>query len=525
MPKFSGRATPTPRVGRTTSPVRTTGTTLTHEGAVGFGRDLRSEFFLLAVTNMVGEDTFYESAEDRDARFAELVHKLTVDDPEFVAKVIPWLRNTANMRSAPLVAAAEYVAARGTKGRKVIDSAIVRADEPAELLGYWLTVHGRKIPQPVKRGLADAVQRLYNERNLLKYDGQSRSVRFGDVIELAHPSPNADWQSDLFRYAIERRHNRDEPAPASLTKIVADEQLQALPEPERWDAIDRALEADWPWERLFGWLPGLGEKGAKAKAWQAVIPRLGYMALLRNLRNIEEADVDQPVIDAVNGRLTDPEQVARSRQFPYRFLSAYKATGSLTFAPALERALDLAVSNIPALDEDTLVLIDVSGSMDATLSARSQVRRWEAGALFGLALAKRTERVKVVLFGTDNAELKVRPKASVLRGLDDVSKIVRSGKLGWGTNAYPALATHYDSQKRVVIFTDEQVHPSSTATRKIADKVPVLYTFNLGGYRPAGFEAGKPGRHTLGGFSDATFKLMELIERYESAGWDALLGE
>ncbi|WUI03892.1 hypothetical protein OHR68_19520 [Spirillospora sp. NBC_00431] len=131
------------------------------------------------MTNMAGEDTFYKKAGDRDTRFRDLVHRVAVDDPEWMAGFLPWLRNEANMRSAPVVTALEAVHARLAAelhggNRQLVSSVIRRADDPGEALAYWTSTYGRSIPKPVKRGIADAVQRLYNERSLLKYDTASK---------------------------------------------------------------------------------------------------------------------------------------------------------------------------------------------------------------------------------------------------------------------------------------------------------------------------------------------------------------
>lgn len=146
--------------------------TRTREGARAHLRDPKSELFLLAVTNMVAEVTFYEKGDKRDKRFVELIHRVTREDPEWMQRFVPWLRRDALMRSAAVVAAAEYVAAGGPNGRAVIASAVARADEPAEILAYWAQEHGRRFPQPVKRGVADAVRPHYTEYTSLKYDGR-----------------------------------------------------------------------------------------------------------------------------------------------------------------------------------------------------------------------------------------------------------------------------------------------------------------------------------------------------------------
>jgi hypothetical protein len=166
---------------------------LTHEGAPGYAHDAKSELFLLAVSNFVGEDTFYEKAAERDARYASLINQVAIRDPQWTADFLRWLRSDANMRSAPLVgalhAAAAMVAAGIAGSRTIVNSVLQRADEPGEALAWWTANFGRSMPKPVKRGIADAAARLYNERSLLKYDTSSHAVRFADVLELTHPDP------------------------------------------------------------------------------------------------------------------------------------------------------------------------------------------------------------------------------------------------------------------------------------------------------------------------------------------------
>src|SRR4051812_27697901 len=160
----------------------------THEGGRGFAHDAKGELFLLAVAHVAGEDTFYERGADRDRRYTALVRRVAVEDPEWTGRFLGWLRTGAYLRSASLVGALE--AARAMRdagipgGRRIVASVLQRADEPGEALAYWTVTHGRAVPKPVKRGIADAVARLYHERSLLKYDTASHGFRFGDVIDL-----------------------------------------------------------------------------------------------------------------------------------------------------------------------------------------------------------------------------------------------------------------------------------------------------------------------------------------------------
>ena len=170
----------------------------THEGVTGYARDARSELFLRATASFAGEDSFYEEAAVRDGRMRELVSGLATDADGFawLRGFLPWLREAGNMRTAPVVLAAETVRARlaaGLEGgnRQLVGSVLRRADEPGEMLAYWTSRYGRAVPKPVKRGIADAVARLYDERAFLRYDSGARGFRFGDVIDLVHPSPCA----------------------------------------------------------------------------------------------------------------------------------------------------------------------------------------------------------------------------------------------------------------------------------------------------------------------------------------------
>jgi len=178
----------------------------THEGGTGYARDARSELFLRATASFAGEDSFYEEAAVRDGRMRELVSGLATDADGFawLQGFLPWLRDGGNMRTAPVVLAAEAVKARLAAGldggnRQLVGSVLRRPDEPGEMLAYWTSRYGRAVPKPVKRGVADAVARLYDERAFLRYDSTARGFRFGDVIDLVHPSPAAAktaWQGD-----------------------------------------------------------------------------------------------------------------------------------------------------------------------------------------------------------------------------------------------------------------------------------------------------------------------------------------
>lgn len=513
----------------------------TFEGAPGYARDAKSELFLLAVSHL-GEDTFYESAGTRDTRLTGLVRQVATEDPEWMTGFTGWLRGEAQMRTSSVTIAAAAVKAMldagKPGGRKLVSAALQRADEPGELLAYWRSAYGRKLPIALNRGISDAVKRLYTEFALLKYDSRDAALRFGDVVELVNPRYHnkeyGTWRDDLYRYAIERRHNRDNPVPERLAMVRANAALRkaATEDPAVLLAPDALKAAGMTWEDA---LSLAGNKVDKAQLWAALIPSMGYMALLRNLRNFDEAGVPDVIADGVAARLADPEQVAKSRQFPMRFLSAYRSVPSLRWGHPLDRALTASVGNIPALGGRTLVLVDTSTSMNGPFSKDGKLMRWDAAVLFAVALAARCEYADVVSFsstarcygdlpGANTKQFPLVKAESLLRSLDRW----KGGGwfLGGGTATAAALRRHYRDtfHSRVVIITDEQAaHDGPEVSQSIPAKIP-LYTWNLAGYQRGHAPSGHGQRHTFGGLTDSAFRMVPLLESGHDARWSELFG-
>lgn len=517
-------------------PVKSTTTTTTFGGIFRAARDEKSELFLAAVSDFGGESSFYETADARVKRISALVHTVALSDLEWLKGFTFWLRNEANMRTVAYTIALEGAVALHKAGkpgaRQLVAGSLLRADEPGEALAWWMATQGRKIPSAVKRGIADAFVRSTNEFSLARYDTSSHGFRFGDIIELVHPKPKDGKQSELFKHALDRRRNAGSVPSESLTLLNKRAELLALsPEEKRAVVLDPEStllkDAGATWELLGSTISG----GMDAKAWEAVIPSMGYMALLRNLRNFEEKGVSKKVLDGVATRLADPEQVAKSRQLPFRFLSAYRAVtgyvdpysyspvpksaGSLRFVYPLEQALDQSLANVPELDGDTLILVDRSGSMYGSPSKKTQLNFADSAAVFGTALALRANKATLVEFGSGSNEIKFAKSDSML-------KLVESFKSMGGTSTARAVQAHYKPgvHTRVIIITDEQTTYGGDPLALVGKNVP-CYTWNLAGYRTGQGVSG-PNRTYLGGLSDQAFKLIPMVESGRDAGWDKL---
>jgi len=545
-------------------------------GAPGYVRDTKSELFLLAATNLPGEKAFHEGCDARVTRFRDLVREMAVADAAWTAGLLGWLRGDGNLRLVPVIGAAEYAWARREteKGglrimaspaahvRPVVDSVLQRADEPGELAAYWLAHYGRPLPIGLKRGLADAIFRLYSEFGLLKYDTEEAALRFGDVIEIVnpryqrggcyncgydghrrahcpHPAGEGLWRHALYRYAIERRHGRGNEIPAVLATIRQRQDLMAMPVGARRafanspGATQRLRDAGMTWEALSGWLQGPMDK----VAWEAAIPLMGLGALAKNLRNFDQAGVSDKVAEQIAAKLSDPERVAKSHLFPFRFLAAYRYAPSLRWGYPLERGLNASLANVPALPGRTLVLVDRSPSMwDQKMSGESDITWADAAAVFGAAIALRAASADLVEFwGQDcgrgrNQVMKFTRGESVLKVVERFAGYRKE----YGTDIPSAVRAHFrpGEHSRVVVVTDEQTAPGYLPSNcqfdggmpaaLIDDLIPrhvPVYVWNFGGYSRGAVPSGSGNRHTMGGLSDNAFRLIPVLESSRDAAW------
>lgn len=511
MAKFNG-------AGVKTSSKGFTGTldeaVINHQGGTGFLRDEKSELFISTVSSFLGDD-FYESSQDRESRIGALAAKVAVNDPEWITQFVEWLRGSGNIRSAALVVALEaadaMVQSKVPGGRNVVSAALQRADEPGEALAYWHSRKGRKIPSAVKRGIADAIGRLYSEYSVAKYNSGNSSVSLKDAIAITHPKPVDDHQSVLFQYINEREFDSRTPVPDELVQLKNRQNVLSLPDDEMLNLVSSEEGSKILKEAGLTWEAVAGKIGLSKKIWTNLIPSMGYMALLRNLRNFIQNGVP---LENVLKIISNEDVVAKSRQLPFRFYSAYtQVKSNLEVSAALEKALNASLSNIPALDGKTLIMVDCSGSMSWSYgSGNSQITNMEKAAVFGSALALRAENANLYGYGTSYKKINFSKGDSILPVVN------KFGDMG-GTNTTKVLKdltrnTKYD---RVVIITDEQYGDYYGNPSDVLSKDIPLYTWSLVGYK-VGHKVER-NRHTFGGLTDQSFRLIPLLEKGYDADW------
>lgn len=535
----------TPRTRGAVSPLSTmsaTPTARTHTGGLAYENDAKTELFRLGANLFAGESTFHDSASNRDSRFTGLVRQIAVEDPAWIAGFLTWLRKEGNVRTASIMGAAHAVNARLEAGapeaespwsnmglnRYLVAAIPARADEPGEFAAYWSNNFGRNFPQPVKRGLADAATRLYTEFNYQKWNSDGAAWKFADVIQMSHAAARQPYQADLFELAIAERYGNPYVLDSSgLEMIKANKAL-------RQDAVknasvlldsERLKAAGMTWEDV---LSLAGSRLSKKEIWEALIEAdsLGHMALIRNLRNMQEAGISTKHVEIVQTRISDPEQVAKGRQFPFRYYSAYKNANGVQWGYSLEKALNLSTQNIPVLSGTTDIHIDTSGSMQSGASDKSTMSMAEAAAVFGSAVAIRNAgRVRMFIFANFAKEVQVRPGDSVLQKAAEIRN--RIGEVGHGTETVKSVRDTYSGADRVMIFTDMQsfadgehsyYQSGATIDSVLPDKT-WAYAFDLRGYQHGDLPSGKGRRHQLAGLTDGTFKMIPLLERTGTASW------
>jgi len=351
---------------------------------------------------LLWESGFYECGESIADRIKGLVPKCR---PAFVAACAVEARTAMKLRHVPLLLVREM--ARHPEHRllvaKLLPDVIQRADELSEFLSiYWLDGKNQPLSKQVKTGLATAFGK-FNEYALAKYN-RDGAVKLRDVLFLCHAKPKDDEQAALWKRLVDGK----------------------LATPDTWEVeLSGGADKKATFERLM----------AEGK--------LGALAFLRNMRNMREAAVSQ---DLVVGYAS---AVDITRVLPFRFIAAARAV------PAWENILEpmmlRACEGRDKLPGKTVVLLDVSGSMDAPISSKSDLQRIDAAC--GVAILLRELCEDVEMFTFSNQVVSVAPR----RGFALRDAIVTSQPHG-GTYLGKAVGA-LDAQRkydRLVVLTDEQ---------------------------------------------------------------------
>lgn len=430
----------------------------THEGGKAGQQTAETELRRAVSTCLLWENTFYEKGSDIAARMAELCKKVR---PEVVEALALEARTQLKLRHVPLWLLLQLVQARYKGASTAIYNTIQRPDEMAELLAlYWKD--GRKpLAKQLKKGLAKTFTK-FNEYNLAKWNRDSE-IKLRDVMFMCHPKPLNVEQA------------------ATWKKLV-----------------DKTLESPDTWE------VALSSGADKLATWTRLLKedKLGDMALLMNLRNMIGVGVDDKLIaSAIEAK------AGKSKALPFRYVSA------LRYAPHLINALDkgMKASITGSLTGTTALVVDVSGSMDAVISAKSQMTRLEAAAALGILLAG-TCKDTFRLWTFSERLVEVPAVASLV-----LVNTIRGSQYHAGTylrRSLEELSKRMSNIERVIVITDEQSHdgiyPAWTEH---------AYVINVASYKP-GLDVNQ-GWTRISGWSERVIDWIRLEEGLESYSQDS----
>jgi len=462
-----------------------TGTkTVNLAGGEAFKQNPELELVSILLTSFAN-DQYYRSSNDTFKKLKELIQ---VCDKEFVAKAAIYARTEFGMRSITHVVASELAKYIGGESwsRAFYSSIIYRPDDMMEIIAYHKANNG-KLSNSMKKGIAKSFDK-FDRYSLAKYKGDNKSTKLVDIVNMVHPIPTEKNES-----ALRDLINGDLKSFDTWETEISKTGQVAKNEEEK--------------ERL------------KKEAWIKLIKekKIGYFALLRNLRNIIE-QAPEIVTEALE-LLTDENRIKKSLVLPFRYITAFFEVEKLSNGSivrdvliALNKAVDISISNVPKFDGETLVVLDVSGSM---INGNNSKSPHIIGALFSAALIK-SNNCDFMTFDTGARYINMNP-------LDSTLTISRSIHFrGGGTDFRSIFAAANKKYDRIIILSDMQGwvgynNPSGVFSqyKKATGADPKVYSFDLQGYGSMQF----PERniYCIAGFSEKVFDIMSLLEQDKNA--------
>lgn len=454
--------------------------TVNHEGHVAYSMTAKSKLVTQVLTSFFNEKKFYG---DNSNEIKETILEVIKTDPEFVSKLAVFARRVFNMRSIAHVLTG-YLA-HEVNGKPFVRDTVrgitVRGDDVTELLAFYISEFGKPIPNSLKKGIGDAMKN-FDEYTLAKYKGSGKGVKMRDILCLCRPKPTSKEQEALWKRCLEGK----------------------LATPKTWETE-------------------LSAKGNKKEVWEDLIASksIGYMAMLRNLRNILEANPDN--LSQALLYISNPSAVRNSKQLPFRFLSAYKSVQKISSSAvltALELAVDASVDNLPKIPGKTVIAIDVSGSMTCgNISGNSNVCPMDIAIMLGLIANRICEDAIVYTFDHRVRRMAIPSNSGIL------SSVMNFREYGGGTNMslpFDAMLKERVKADRIIVLSDNECNGwwGTSTIQANADKYRLetgndiwVHAVDLEGYGTQQFHG--PKTNIIAGWSEKIFDFILLAEEGE----------
>lgn len=461
-------------------------TTTSYEGGKVFERDAIEEWLNFLFSSYL-ENQYYENAEKQQKRFIELTDQMIEEyGADFVANAACFARDELGLRSISQLAAAILNKYQFQYKRLFFSNFCQRPDDMGEIFAAIDSLNNKR-SHAVVRGFADYLQTL-KPYTLAKYKMLGKDYNIYDIINICHPKP---------------------------TKAIQDLKDDKLKPADTWETRISAAGTD---------------QEKKHQEWIDLVEnkKLGYMALLRNLRNIlEAAPCFKWVENNLCPQIINKESIKRSRIYPYQIYSAYKALDLApdTLKAALEKAFMIACENLDALPGKTAVILDVSGSMDSSISDHSDITLKEVGAVFAVMYYIAGNDIDFIKFGNDAKRCILK---STYSPFQLVKKFTNNDQCGYGTCVHSAFELMNQSYNRILLISDMQImDPNDYYSWSSSSGVDVynqyckqygpthIYSFDLSNYHTQIANPNNPYVHLCTALNDKVFEFMKFIENDE----------
>lgn len=449
--------------------------TFTYEGAPATIPADKELLRRLVLSCFLWEKNFYIDGVSVAEQISEVAQRIAQSDPEFVRQLAVSARTVHNLRSVPLWVTVALAKAGKLKA-DVVEAVVKRPDEMGELLAQYWKLNGResvavapkKISKQLQKGLAKAFTH-FDEYQLAKWN-RDKDISIKNVLELVHPTPTSSEQSDLWKRLLEGN----------------------LKTPDTWEV-------------------GLSAGDGKKETFTRLLKenKLGYQALLMNLRNMREAGVSEELV--FNALLNG---AGRSKTLPFQFITA--ARHNPQWESVIEKAMFASLAGLEKLPGTTVLLVDISGSMEGKLSEKSELTRLDAAAGLAMLLREVCENVKVFKYD-DKTDVVPDRRGFALRAA--IGNTRGGTRLGQALDYVEKAVPNAD---RVIVFTDEQSHDKVKATPPakagyIMNIAPyaqgVGYFYSVKAAKDEDYGVKFAGRWThINGFSDALVKFVHELE-------------
>lgn len=428
------------------------------------------------------EDGFYETADEQMNRYMELTQEIGETlGWEFVAKASMFARNELGLRSISELTAAMLNGQSFDEKRAYFRNYFARPDGVSEVFAAIDMIDGKR-SHALVRGAADYLSTL-SEYQIGKYKMNRKDYNMYDLINITHAHSVA---IDAYKDGV-------------------------LAAPDTWEVAISATE----------------NEVEKAKEWKRLVEngKLGYIALVRNLNNILDSNVSSNWIDDVLcPQLVNKTAIKKSKIFPYQIYCTVKNLKVNNYAVlgSLEKAFRIACGNMPHLEGPSAIILDVSGSMEDRISAKSNMSIKEVGAVYAAALYVSTD-CDFVKFGNHAKMVNYNRNTNVF---DIIEQMQANDGCGYGTDVVPAYQKLSRSYNRIFLISDMQIMgcnafywgKSDTATKTAYQEycnrygTAKLYSFDLGHYNTQTDNSNNPNVRLLTTLNDKIFTFIALFE-------------